>query len=100
MEKSPRRSFLIGLTVKHFTPEELQPVGRTHVGEVCGGLSPKGEILFLEQKSMRSLSPEEEGAANIVYDAPSFLIVLSPGGKKVGTFVSEVTSGKRGVERF
>jgi len=44
--------------------EELQPVGRTHVGEVCGELSPVRGIFTLEQgKSVRSLPPEEEGAA-------------------------------------
>jgi len=39
--------------------EERQPTGRSHAGEVHGGLSP-----MLEQgKSVRSPSPEDEGAA-------------------------------------
>jgi len=39
-------------------------VGGTHVGEVCGELSPVSGTFTLEQgKSVRSPAPEEEGAA-------------------------------------
>jgi len=49
--------------------EELEPVGRTHVGEVCGELSPVRGICTLEQgKSMRTLLPERQGAAETTSD--------------------------------
>jgi len=49
--------------------EELQPMGRTHIGEVCGGLCPMRGTFMLEQgKSVRSPPPEEEGAAETTCD--------------------------------
>ena len=49
--------------------EELQPVGRTHVGEVCGELSPVRGTFTLELgQSVRSLPAEEEGAAETTCD--------------------------------
>jgi len=48
--------------------EELQPVGRTHVGEVCE-LSPVRATFALEQvKSVRSLPPEGQGVAETMCD--------------------------------
>jgi len=39
-------------------------MGRTHIGEVCGELSPVRGTSTLEQwQSVRSPPPEEEGAA-------------------------------------
>jgi len=44
-------------------------MGRTHVGEVCGELSPVRGTFMLEQgQSVRSLHPEEEGAAETTCD--------------------------------
>ena len=49
--------------------EELQPMGRTHIGEVCGVLSAVRGTFMLEQgKCVRSLPPEEEGAAETTCD--------------------------------
>jgi len=49
--------------------EEWQPVGRTHVGEAFGELSPVRGTFTVEQgKSVRSLPPEEEGAAETTCD--------------------------------
>ena len=54
----------MGRTHAEAVHEELQPVGRTHVGEACGELSPVRGIFTLEQgKSVRSLPPEGQGAA-------------------------------------
>ena len=42
--------------VEQPVPEGLQPVGRTHVREVCGELSPVRGTFMLEQgKSVRNL---------------------------------------------
>jgi len=44
-------------------------VGRTHIEEVCGELSPVRGTFTLEQgQSVRSLPPEEEGEAETVSD--------------------------------
>jgi len=49
--------------------EELQPVGRTHIGEVCGELSPvRGSFTPEQGKSVRSLAPEGQGAAETMCD--------------------------------
>ena len=49
--------------------EEMQPVGRSHVGEVCGELSPMRGTFTLEQgQSVRSLPPEGQGAAETMCD--------------------------------
>jgi len=49
--------------------EELQPVGSTHVGEVCGELSPvRGNFMLEQGKSVRSLPPEGQGAAETTCD--------------------------------
>ena len=49
-------------------PEELQPVGRTHVGEVHGELSPVGGTPRWSRGKVRSPAPEEEGAAEATCD--------------------------------
>jgi len=44
-------------------------MGRTHIGEVCGEVSPMRGTFMLEQgESVRSPPPEEEGAAETVCD--------------------------------
>ena len=49
--------------------EELQPMGRTHIGEVCGELSPVRGTFTLEQgQSVRSPPPEEEAVAETTCD--------------------------------
>jgi len=49
--------------------EDLQLVGRTQVGEVCGELSPMRGTFMLEQgQSVRSPPPEEEGGAEKTCD--------------------------------
>lgn len=49
--------------------DELQPVGRTHVGKVCGGLSLMGWTPCWSRERMRNAVPEEEEAvAEIVCD--------------------------------
>ncbi|GAB0179066.1 zinc finger and BTB domain-containing protein 5 [Grus japonensis] len=48
--------------------EELQPVGRTHVGEVWEGLSPMRDTSLEQGQSVRSPPPEEEGAAETTCD--------------------------------
>jgi len=49
--------------------EELQPMGRTYIGEVYGELSPMSGTFTLDQgKSGRSLPPEEEGVAQTTCD--------------------------------
>jgi len=49
--------------------EELQLVGRTHIGEVCDELSPTRGTFMLELgKSVRSPPHEEEGAAETMCD--------------------------------
>jgi len=49
--------------------EELQPVGRTRIREVYGELSPMRVTFTLElEQSVRSPSPEEEGAAETMCD--------------------------------
>jgi len=48
--------------------EELQPVGRTHAGEVCGELSCERDLTLKQGKSMRSPPPEEEGASETTCD--------------------------------
>jgi len=55
----------VGRTHAGAVREELQPVGRTHVVEICGQLSPMRGTFTLEQgKSVRGFLPEEEGAAD------------------------------------
>ena len=73
--------------------EELQPVGRTHVGEVCGELSPVRGTFTLEQgKSVRSLLPEGQGAAETTCDkvtvTPIPLCHLGGGGSETGVKLS------------
>jgi len=49
--------------------EELQPVGKTHIGEVCGELSlVRGTFTLEQRQSARSPPPEEEGAAETTCD--------------------------------
>jgi len=43
--------------------EELQPVGRTHIGEVHGELSTVGRTPRWSRGSVRSPPPKEEGVA-------------------------------------
>ena len=50
-------------------PEVLQPVERTHAGEVCEGLSPVGGTPRWSRGRARSSAPEEEGAAETTRDA-------------------------------
>jgi len=45
--------------------EELQPVGRTHIGEGCGELR---DLTLERGKSVRSPPPEEEGVAETTCD--------------------------------
>lgn len=45
----------------------IKPMGRTHCGEVCGGLSPVRET----PKSVRGPPPEEEGTAGTSWDEPT-----------------------------
>ncbi|PKU42348.1 suppression of tumorigenicity 5 protein isoform x4 [Limosa lapponica baueri] len=65
------------LFLKHCTPwgtlagavsEELQPMGRTHIGEIHGGLSHGRNPTLEYGKSVRSPPPEEEGAAETTGD--------------------------------
>ena len=49
-------------------PEGLQPVGRTHAGAVCGGLSPMGGTPCWSRGRVRSPAPEEEGVAETMCD--------------------------------
>jgi len=45
--------------------EELQPLGRTHIGEVCGELYCLGRTPRLEQvKSLRRKQWQREGVVN------------------------------------
>jgi len=49
--------------------EELQPVERNHVGEVCGGLSPvRGTFTLEEGQSVRSPPLEGQRAADTACD--------------------------------
>jgi len=60
-------------------PEGLHSVGRTHIGEVCGELSPVRGIFLLEQgKSVRSPPPEEEGAAETTCDELTITLIPHP----------------------
>jgi len=75
--------------------EELQPVGRTHAGEVCGELSPVRGTFTLEQgKSVRSTPPEEEGAAETTCDELTSTPIPRPpgclggGGRETGVKLS------------
>jgi len=59
--------------------EELQTMGRTHVGEVCGELPPMRGTFTLEQgKSVRSPSPEGQGAAETTCDELIVTLIPSP----------------------
>jgi len=59
----------VGGTHPEAVCEELQHMGRTHVGEFCGELCPVSGTFMLEQgKSVRSPLPEEEGAAETMCD--------------------------------
>ena len=49
-------------------PEGLQPVGRTHVGEVHEELSPVGGTPRWSRGRARSPPPEEEGVAETTCD--------------------------------
>ena len=77
--------------------EELQPVGRTHVGEVCGGLSAMGGTPRWSRGGVRSPPPEEEEAAETRCDelttTPIPLRCWRGGGRE---FRSEVEPGKKG----
>lgn len=63
-ERSPSGAGLLAGLVTHnrAVHEELQPEGRMHV-EVHGGLSPVGGTPRWHGKSVRSLLPEDKGAA-------------------------------------
>jgi len=98
------------LLLKDFTPwkgptlgavcEELQPVGRTHVGEVCGELSPVRTTFTLKQgQSVRSLPPEEKGAAETACDELTVTPIPCPPaplGWRRERNRSEAEPGKRG----
>jgi len=59
--------------------EELQPVGRTHIGEVCTEQSPMRGTFTLEQvKSVRSLPPEGQGAAETTSDEQTITLIPHP----------------------
>jgi len=74
--------------------EEMQPVGRTHVGEVCGELSPIRGTFTLEQgKSMRSLPPEGQSDELTATPIPC---PLAPLGGRRERNRSEVKPGKKG----
>jgi len=92
----------VGRTHAGAVCEELQPVGRTHIGEICGELSTVRGTFTLEQgKSVRSPSPEEEGAAETTCDELTITPIPRPpallGGRRERNR-SEVEPGKkRGV---
>jgi len=68
-----------GPTLEQPVPEGLNPVGRTHIGEVCGGLSPvRGNFMLKQGKSVRSPPPEEEGAAETMCDELTAASIPSP----------------------
>jgi len=83
--------------------EELQPVGRTHVGEVCGELSPMRRTFTLKQgQSVRSLPPEEEGAAETACDELTVTPIPCPPvplGRRTERNGREAEPGKRGQLR-
>jgi len=80
--------------------EELHPVGRTHVGEVCGELSPVRGTFTLEQgKSVRSPPPEEEGTTATTYNELSVTPIPHPPAPLTGRRErngSEVEPGNKG----
>ena len=89
----------MGMTHAGAVHEELQPVGRTHVGEVCGELCPLTGTFTLELgKSVRSPPPEEEGAAETACDELTIIPIPCPpaplGGRKQRNR-SEVEPGKK-----
>jgi len=57
--------------------EELQPMGRTHVGEVLGELSPMGETPGAREECEES-SSEEEGVAEPTCDELTTTLILHP----------------------
>jgi len=91
----------VGRTLAGAVREELQPMGRTHVGEVYGELSPARGTFKLEQrKSVRSLSSEEEGATETVCDELTIIPIPHPpallgagGGRETGV---KLSPGRRG----
>jgi len=69
----------VGRTHAGAVCEELQPVGRTYVGEVCGELSPmKGTFTLEQEKSVRSLPPEGQGAAETKCDELTITPITHP----------------------
>ena len=75
--------------------EELQPMGRTHAGEVHGGLDPMLE----QRKSVRSPPPREEGAAETTCDELTTAPLPHPpvplGGRKWRTSRVKLSLGRR-----
>jgi len=75
--------------------EELQPVGKTYIGEVCGELSPvRGTFMSEQGKSVRSPPPEEEGATETACDGLTIIPIPCPpellggGGREMGMNLS------------
>ena len=59
--------------------EGLQPVGRTHIGEVRGELSPvRGTSRWSRGSVLRSPPPEEEGAAETTCDERTITPIPHP----------------------
>jgi len=79
--------------------EELQPLGRTNIGEDCGELSPVRGTFTLEQgQSVRSPPPEGQGVAETTCDELTVTPFLVPlchlrgGGRETGV---KLSSGRR-----
>ena len=81
-------------------PEGLQPMERTHAGEVCGGLSPVGGTpRWSRGRARSSPPPEEEGAAKTRGEEPTPAPVLVPlrcWGEEVEKIRSGVEPQKKG----
>jgi len=57
----------------------MQPVGRTHVGVVCGEVSPmRGTSMLEQEKSVRSLPPEGQRAAETTCDELTITLIPHP----------------------
>jgi len=81
--------------------EELQPVGRTHVGEICGELSPlRGASCWSRGRSVRSPPHEEEAAVEMTRDeltTTPFTIYLRHSGEEVENSGVKLSLGRREV---
>jgi len=90
----------VGRTHTGAVHEDLQPVDRTHFGEVCGELFPvRGTFTPEQGKSMRRPPPEEEGAAETTCDGLTVTPIPRPpvllGGRRERN-ASEAEAGKKG----